>query len=59
MTLAADEYAHIAKRMSEIRAERERHSGVLASPLPNIAAAEPAEHEPIEPMADDYGYGCF
>lgn len=35
--MAADDFKEIARRMAEIRAERERHSGVLNAPLPSVA----------------------
>ena len=36
MNPAADDFAYIAKRLAEVRADRQRASGVLNSPLPEV-----------------------
>lgn len=44
---AADDYGFIAKRLAEIRTERERHTGVLNNPLPSVALDDGGDaHEP-------------
>lgn len=50
---AVEDYAFIAKRLTEIRAERAQFSGVMNSPLPEVP---PAESEKAGEYVDPYAY---
>lgn len=52
--LAADDYPFIAKRLAEIRSEREKCSGVLNNPLPSGVVEETEQ-----PAPNLDAYACY